>query len=216
MDLSDGDEDCDDGEVQQTNLLHMKMDPSKTSCITQDDSTTENSTKTASQSQIMQGNIVYNNHPHLYQNYYQDYSPQVPQDETSTDLPKGANEASVGPLNDALSSFYSDLAVIDNIPEETSTSHFEMQTTDRTTHRDEVEPNSYGASSIGNINFGMLDDSSNSPRAPTADRVGQEEKEKRKKKAKLASGLSMKKKGVSNMVAKWQNIQDESSKQRPQ
>ena len=65
---------------------------------------------------------------------------------------------------------------------ETSTSHFEMQTTDRTTHRDEVEPNSYGASSIGSINFGMLDDSSNSPRAPTADRVGQEEKEKRKKK----------------------------------
>ena len=34
-----------------------------------------------------------------------------------SDLPKGANEASVGPLNDALSSFYSDLAVIDNIPE---------------------------------------------------------------------------------------------------
>ena len=34
--------------------------------------------------------------------------------------------------------------------------------------------------------------------------------------AKLNSGLSMKKKGVSNLVAKWQNIQDESSKQRPQ
>jgi len=216
MDLSGGDEDCGDSEVQETNLLHIKMDHAKTSSITQDDSTTENVKKTTSQSQIMQGNIVYNNHPHLYQNYYHDYPPQVSQYEASRDLPKGPNDASVGPLNDALSSFYSDLAVIDNIPEETSTSHFEMQTTDRTTRRDEEELSSYGASSIGNMNSGMLDDSSNSPRAPTAERIGQEEKEKRKKKAKLASGLSMKKKGVSNLVAKWQNIQDESSKQRPQ
>jgi len=216
MDLSDGDEDCDDSEAQETNLLHIRMDHTKTSCITQEDSNTENFKKNTTQSQIVQGNIVYNNHPHLYQNYYHDYPPQVSQDETSRDLPKGANDASVGPLNDALSSFYSDLAVIDNIPEETSTNHFEMQTTQRTTHRDEEELKSYGASSIGNMNSGMLDDSSNSPRAPTAERIGQEEKDKRKKKAKLASGLSMKKKGVSNLVAKWQNIQDESSKQRPQ
>ena len=62
-----------------------------------------------------------------------------------------------------------------------------MQTTHRTTHRDEEELNSYGASSIGNMNSGMLDDSSNSPRAPTAERIGQEEKEKRKKKVTFGS-----------------------------
>ena len=62
-----------------------------------------------------------------------------------------------------------------------------MQKTDRTTRRDEEELSSYGASSIGNMNSGMLDDSSNSPRAPTAERIGQEEKEKRKKKVLFGS-----------------------------
>ena len=83
MDLSDGDEDCDDSEAQETNLLHIRMDHTKTSCITQEDSNTENFKKKTTQSQIVQGNIVYNNHPHLYQNYYHDYPPQVSQDETS-------------------------------------------------------------------------------------------------------------------------------------
>merc|ERR1719229_405057 len=36
----------------------------------------------------------------------------------------------------------------------------------------------------------------------------EEERERKKKKTKLSTGLSMKKKGVENMVAKWQNIHD--------
>ena len=83
MDLSDGDEDCDDSEAQETNLVHIRVDHTKTSCITQEDPNTENLKKKTTQSQIVQGNIVYNNHPHLYQNYYHDYPPQVSQDETS-------------------------------------------------------------------------------------------------------------------------------------
>ena len=46
MDLSDGDEDCDDSEAQEANLLHIKMNHTKTSCTTQEDSTTENFRKT--------------------------------------------------------------------------------------------------------------------------------------------------------------------------
>ena len=71
MDLSDGDDDCDGGEVQ-ANLENLKNEAH----VNSQDSAMA-STQIAA-SQIMGGNIVYNNHPHMYQNYYQAYSQMFP------------------------------------------------------------------------------------------------------------------------------------------
>lgn len=226
MDLSDGDDDCDGGEVE-TNLEHLKNEGH----VNSQDTAIASTEITASQ--IMGGNIVYNNHPHMYQNYYQAYSEMFP-GQLPAGVTKDVKQAGVNPLNDALSSFYSDLASIDN------TSERDYDAGPKDLHPSVVEPSTdAGLPSTTNNQMSVqltdldssvphhllnpcaggsstLDDRSNSPRSLTPDRGFLEEKDKRKKKAKLASGLSMKKKGVSNLVAKWQNIQEESSKHRPQ
>ena len=68
MELSDGDECCESGDVQTHPEKMEKELPVSAS------TTTISSQMTASQ--IVSGNIVYNNQPHIYQNYYQNY-PQI-------------------------------------------------------------------------------------------------------------------------------------------
>lgn len=234
MDLSDGDDDCE-GEVQ-TNPEIVEVEEHIGTHVNSEDATMGVPTQMPT-SQLMTGNIVYNNHPHMYQNYYQNYHQQMFQGQSSTGLSNDINETTANPLNDALTSFYSDLASIDKTSDTDydagprkpasyhcvtdSSSELSIANHDDTSGALPVPPVGlseqearFHSSNISNPS--VLDDNSNSPRALTPDRSGQEEKEKRKKRAKLASGLSMKKKGVSNLVAKWQNIQEESSKQRPQ
>lgn len=233
MDLSDGDDDTSGGDVH-TNFGNVEVKEHIGSHTNPEDGPSPASTQIPT-SQTMTCNIVYNNDPHMYQNYYQNCQHTV-EGNLSTDPSKDVDESNDTPLNDALTSFYSDLASIDNTTQDgyhagqnkdlsyasMTKSSSEVMTenatdTQRTlqvTDSDISGQESRFAPTIGNLK--TLDDRSNSPRALTPDRGGQDEKERRKKKAKLASGLSMKKKGVSNLVAKWQNIQEESSKQRPQ
>ena len=77
MELSDGDESCDGGEVQtQPEKIEKELPVSATA------NTISSSQMTASQ--IVAGNIVYNNQPHIYQSYYQNY-----QQIFSGQLPRG-------------------------------------------------------------------------------------------------------------------------------
>lgn len=225
MDLSDGDDDGEGSEVETNEKIVQASQP-----IVTDINSDDGSLSTHVPSQVMTANIVYNNQPQMYQSYYQNYQQQMlHQQGLSTDTSGGE----VNPLKNALASFYSDLASIDNKLEENSNNvtppsevslHCNMPA-EPLGKRDVgtpplVEPTGLFQQDTRNQalavnNPAVFEDNSNSPRALTPDR-GYEEKEKRKKKAKLTSGLSMKKKGVSSLVAKWQNIQEESSKQRPQ
>lgn len=226
MELSDGDEGCEGSEVHtHTEKIEKELPVSESA------STISSSQMTSSQ--IVAGNIVYNNQPHIYQNYYQNYQ-QIFPGQLPTGVSKDTNETSINPLNDALTSFYSDLASIDTPsdvslrdggndiydPSLTESSEIIASNTNNTQTQGQmadVELSGHNHQSTSNIGDSITsDDRTNSPRELTPERRGQEEKEKRKKKAKLTSGLSMKKKGVSNLVAKWQNIQEESSRHRPQ
>ena len=65
MELSDGDECSDGGEVQtHTEKIEKELPVSASTSTTSSQITA---------SQIGAGNIVYNNQPHIYQNYYQNY-----------------------------------------------------------------------------------------------------------------------------------------------
>ena len=79
MELSDGDDDC---EVQTNPVILEAEEP------TSKPSSAENDTVSIPAqlptSQAMTGNIVYNNRPHIYQNYYQTYHPQMFQGQPAT------------------------------------------------------------------------------------------------------------------------------------
>lgn len=96
-------------------------------------------------------------------------------------------------LTDALSSFYSDLANIDH-PGSVS-----QETTPNPTPPQIHSP---GPSFVKESSPALSDDRSNSP-------SGDSLEERRKRKTKISSGISMKKKNVNSLVAKWQTIQQE-------
>jgi len=104
-------------------------------------------------------------------------------------------------LKDVLSSFYSDLATMD--PEGSK---------EATPNHTPPQVNSPGPSFVQDQESSsqqstLSDDRSNSPSAFGAS--GDSTDEKRKRKTKISSGLSMKKKNVGLLVTKWQNIQQE-------
>ena len=71
MELSDGDEGCEGSEVHtHTEKIEKELPVSESA------STISSSQMTSSQ--IVAGNIVYNNQPHIYQNYYQNYQQIFP------------------------------------------------------------------------------------------------------------------------------------------
>jgi len=233
MDLSDGDDDAS-GEEVHTNLGNVVIEENNSSNMTSEDQS-RTATITKSASHKMPANIIFNNDPHMYQGYYQNCQ-QIFEGQVSKDLSKSVDETNDIPLQDALTSFYSDIASINNVSEDdcraiqsnilssasstkSSSEHITANLTEtlkplQVFDAESSEQDIRLVSTVDTIR--TLDDRSNSPRSLTPDRGIQDEREKRKKKAKLASGLSMKRKGVSNLVAKWQNIQEQSSKQRPQ
>lgn len=221
MELSDGDDECNDHESHIVSS-DFKQDEKRNPT---------NSVQKQIASQIISESVVYNNHPQIYQSYYQNGSQMFQGQNIETGEVKEVHETTENSMGDALSSFYSDLATIDK-SSDTSTSYSDIKSSitstvdplpvSATAIHDEIQ-NQFSTTvtdSSAHHSMHHITDSENVnvdknwPRAITPDN-GPEGKEKRKKKAKVSSGLSMKKKGVSSLVAKWQNIQDESSKHRP-
>lgn len=221
MELSDGE---DDGNDQETPIFSGEFN--------QDEKTdTSNTVHKQIATQIVSESVVYNNDPQIYQPYYQNYPQMFQGQNIEAGEDKIVHEATVNSMSDALTSFYSDLASIDKSTD-TNTSLRDVKSScmsigdplpvcSTTTQDVQIHcpVTGTGASAYHSLNPVItVNENTNADknwnRAITPD-GGTEGKEKRKKKTKVSSGLSMKKKGVSSLVAKWQNIQDESSSHRP-
>lgn len=220
MELSDGEDECN----EQDNLTCSSNSSENVNIRT----ATEH-LPTHVSNQVVSETIAYNNHPYLYQSYYQNQTM-----ETFDRVKKSDEEAYEIPgnkMNDALSSFYSDLASID-APSDGCNSFdqnksgpfqdapFSMTECSNQKYHEGQLPVSGNPSSSFQDQYNLINDNekivekrTHSPRSNTPDKTFNDEK--RRKKAKVSTGLSMKKKGVSTLVAKWQNIQEESSKHRP-
>jgi len=124
--------------------------------------------------------------------------------ETSSTAATGDKAEVADHLSDALSSFYTDIATIDDATSKEASKETTPTPPPQVESPAPMMMQQPGPGENSPSAATLSDERSSSPLS-----YGETPEERRKRKTKISSGLSMKKKNVGSLVAKWQNIQQE-------